>query len=59
MEQFGPMNDSVLLLLAQQGGPTDGHREAYEGGRKIGEITFYAMVAAILVWGLVKLFKRR
>lgn len=59
MEQFGPMDDSVPLVLAQQRGPTDGHREAYEGGRKVGAITVYAMVAAILIWGLFKLFKRR
>ena len=59
MEQFGPMGDSVPLVLAQQGVPTNGHREAYEGGRKVGEITVYAMVAAILIWGLFKLFKKR
>jgi hypothetical protein len=59
MEQFGPMDHSVPVVLAQQGGPPNGNREAYEAGRKVGEITVYAMVAAILIWGLLKLFKRR
>ena len=59
MEQGSLMGDPLPVVLAQQGGPTYGHREAYEQGRKIGDIMVYAMVAAILIWGLSKLFKRR
>jgi hypothetical protein len=53
------MSNTVPLVLAQQGGPTYGHRDAYEGGRKVGEIMVYVMFAAVLIWGLLKLFGRR
>lgn len=48
-----------LFTLAQHGGPPYGHRDAYETGRKIGEVTAQVMACTIVLWLLVKLFKRR
>lgn len=49
-----------MPIIAQQGtGPAFGHRDAYEGGQKVGEYTVYAIIAAIVVWGIVQLCKRR
>jgi hypothetical protein len=49
MESFGS------ALLAQEAGrPPFGHSDAYEAGRKVGELTFDAMIAAVLAWCIIK-----
>ena len=58
MVHFGT-DTLVLPLLAQQNsGPLYGNREAYEGGRKVGEIAVYVMIAVVVVWGVSKLVTR-
>ena len=47
------MSDTVLLLAQ-----TFGHRDAYEGGKTVGQITFYVMLGVIVIWGLPKLLRR-
>ena len=46
------MRDTVPLLAQ-----TYGHRDAAEAGRKVGEITANVLIAVILTWGLIKLFR--
>jgi hypothetical protein len=49
------MENFVSALLAQEAGqPTSGHRGAYEAGRKVGELTFDAMIATVLAWCIIK-----
>ena len=57
MDRCDPMSDTRPIVLAQQGGPTYGHRDAYEGGRKVGEITFYVVVGVLVIWVVKKLFQ--
>src|SRR5436190_6612536 len=56
---------SITVILAQQeDGPRApfGHKEAFEGGRQVGQIAVYVMIATIVIWGLfkfgAKLFKK-
>ena len=37
----------------------DRHREAYEGGRKVGQIAFYVMLGVIVLWGIGKILRRK
>jgi hypothetical protein len=49
------MEKFASTLLAQgTGQPTYGHRDAYEAGQKVGEITFYVLMATVLAWCITK-----
>ena len=54
------IENSFPVVLAQQpGGTPSRNREAYEGGQQVGQIAVYVMAAAVVVWGVVSIFKRR
>jgi hypothetical protein len=54
-----PMDNCMTVVFAQQSDPMYGHRDAYENGKKVGQITVYVMVGAILIWGVLKLLRKR
>jgi hypothetical protein len=57
---IGTTSNSVWLVLAQQGNsPLYGNNEAYENGQQVGQIAVYVMLAAVVLWGVASLIKKR
>ncbi len=53
------INQTVVVLAQQPHVPLDRHREARQGGRMVGQIAAYVMVAVIVLWCIIKVYRRK